>query len=87
MSNQGEVGVLSDQGGGRAEEPCSESCGHVRCGHVPGQMWLIGMECWNVGSEVRPDTWAKTSSQKTLNAPQSIAEPDSDPARFVRQSA
>lgn len=44
------------------------------------------MECWNVGSEVRPDTWAKTSSQKTLNAPQSIAELGSDPARIVRQT-
>lgn len=70
----------------QAEEQCSESCGHVRCGHVLGQMWLIGMECRDLGSEVRPDTWAKASSQKTSNAPQRIAELGSDPARFVRQT-
>lgn len=53
----------------QVEEQCSESYGHVPHRHVLGQMWFIGIECRNLESEERPDTWAKASSQKTLNAP------------------
>lgn len=71
---------------GRIE--CSKGRGHVGRGHVRrGLAW--DMECWYLGWEVRPDTWAEASSQRTLSVPQggcNYSAVGSDPTGFVRQT-